>query len=130
MTAKLRSRVRKRARNRCEYCLIPLAHDALPGQIDHIIATQHDGSSQYGNLAMACGHCNLHKGPNIAGIDRATKALVALFNPRKDRWRLHFRYEGAYLMALTPVGRVTLRLLQINHGRKVRLREELMKADL
>src|SRR5258705_6611509 len=115
MTERLRSRVRKRARNRCEYCLIPLRHDVLPGQMDHIIATQHEGADVYGNLALACGHCNCHKGPNIASIDHTTESVIRLFNPRKGPWSQHFRYQGAYLVGLTSIGRVTIRVLATNH---------------
>jgi len=32
------------------------------------------------NLAFACYHCNLHKGPNLSGIDQESGALVRLFN--------------------------------------------------
>jgi hypothetical protein len=35
------------------------------------------------NLAFACYHCNLHKGPNLSGIDQESGALVRLFNPRE-----------------------------------------------
>jgi hypothetical protein len=30
------------------------------------------------NLAFACYHCNLHKGPNLSGIDQDSGALVRL----------------------------------------------------
>ena len=129
MTANLRSRVRRRARDRCEYCLIPLRHDALPAQLDHIIATQHGGRTDYSNLALACGHCNSQKGPNVGGIDPLTKSLVALFNPRAQRWTAHFHYAGARLVALTASGRATMEVLAMNHPRRVKLREELLEAE-
>jgi hypothetical protein len=130
MTLNLRSRVRKRARERCEYCLIPLRHDALPGQLDHVIATQHRGQTRYANLALACGHCNSHKGPNVGGIDPATESLVPLFNPRAQRWAQHFRYEGAQLIGLTASGRATIIVLAMNHPRRVSLRQDLIDAEL
>jgi len=130
MTANLRSRVRKRARDRCEYCLIPLRHDALPGQLDHVIATQHGGHTLYRNLAFACGHCNAHKGPNISGIDYMTKSLVPLFNPREHRWAQHFRYEGARMVGLSASGCATVNVLAMNHPRRVALRQDLLDAEL
>ena len=38
---------------------------AYPGlrQIDHIIAEQHRGKTQLGNLCLACPRCNKNKGP-------------------------------------------------------------------
>jgi hypothetical protein len=63
----------------------------LPFQIDHIIARQHGGQTRSNNLALACTRCNLNKGPNIAGIDAKSGALVPLYHPRLDRWSEHFR---------------------------------------
>jgi len=37
------------------------------------------------NLALACLHCNQHKGPNIAGRNPETGEIVELFHPRQDR---------------------------------------------
>jgi len=130
MTSKLRSRVRKRARDCCEYCLIPLRYDALPGQLDHIVATQHGGQTRYANLAFACGHCNSHKGPNVGGIDPVSESLVPLFNPRAQRWAQHFRYEQAQLIGLTASGRATIMVLAMNHPRRVSLRQDLLDAEL
>jgi hypothetical protein len=53
---------------------------------DHIIARQHGGKSDLENLALACLHCNQHKGPNIAGRNPESDELVELFHPRRDRW--------------------------------------------
>src|SRR5271165_4288477 len=40
------------------------------------------------NLALACYHCNAHKGPNLSALDPESGALVRLFNPRLDSSRL------------------------------------------
>lgn len=77
--------VRRRAGDRCEYCLIAEADSGpLPHVLDHVIARQHRGAMIPENLALACGLCNLHKGPNIAGLDPLTGELSSLFNPRKE----------------------------------------------
>jgi hypothetical protein len=34
--------------------------------------TWRGGSDDPDNLALACHHCNLHKGPNLAGVDPRT----------------------------------------------------------
>ena len=31
------------------------------------------------NLAVACHHCNLYKGPNLTGIDPSTRKVVRIF---------------------------------------------------
>ena len=61
--------VRRRAGNRCEYCLLPQAHSQLTHHIEHIVAKQHGGRDDIDNLALACHRCNLRKGPNLTGVD-------------------------------------------------------------
>jgi HNH endonuclease len=126
MKGSLEATVGRRSRNACEYCRIPQAAYRLSVQIDHIIAKQHGGKTHVANLALACPRCNRNKGPNISSIDINSRSLVLLFNPRKDRWTDHFRWRGARLLALTPTGRVTIRLLAINHPDSVALRRLLI----
>jgi len=99
MDKTLEQEVRRRARERCEYCLMPEAFSSLKHVIDHIIARQHEGQTITENLALCCGRCNRYKGPNIAGIDPTTGQLVRLFNPRSDEWTVHFRWEVRLLLA-------------------------------
>lgn len=94
MDAKLREEVWSRAQFRCEYCHMPQALDLAPFQIDHIIAEQHGSLTVSVNLALACLHCNKHKGPNISGLDPLTGLLTRLFDPRLDTWDGHFRWNG------------------------------------
>jgi hypothetical protein len=106
--------VRMRARRLCEYCRAPEYCHITPFQIEHIIARQHGGPTLFRNLALACLHCNCHKGPNIAGIDSITRQLTRLFNPRRHKWQRHFRFAGAQIIGRTPVGRVTIDVLAMN----------------
>ena len=125
--ADLERRVRERAKGLCEYCKLPQVVYPLAFQIDHIIAEQHRGKSQLGNLCLACPRCNKNKGPNISGLDYKTRQLTPLFNPRRDRWEHHFAWQGSRLRGLTPVGRATIEVLGINHPEAVRVRKELRK---
>jgi hypothetical protein len=122
----LEQEVRRRAGERCEYCLYPQAVSALKHVIDHIIARQHGGPTTLDNLALCCGRCNLHKGPNIAGLDPETGQLTRLFNPRSDTWISHFRWAGTLLEGVTPVGRATVAVLAINQLARVRARRALL----
>jgi hypothetical protein len=91
MDQALRSLVRRRVGDVCEYCRLPQASSRFVCfHVEHIIARQHRGSSHEDNLALSCGYCNYHKGPNIAGLDPETGQLVPLFNPRRNRWSDHF----------------------------------------
>lgn len=100
----------------------------LPFEIDHIIAEKHGGPTTAQNLALSCERCNSHKGPNIAGYFQGNH--VPLFNPRKDRWSDHFRWDGPVLAALTPVGRVTFDVLAINLPNRIALRAALIEEGI
>ena len=125
----LRSLVRHRASDICEYCRLPqAASQFVRFHIEHVIARQHDGPTQSDNLALACHFCNYHKGPNIASLDPETRELVPLFHPRRDRWADHFAWEGTTVVGRTPTGRATVKLLAMNDWQRVEVRENL-KAE-
>jgi 5-methylcytosine-specific restriction endonuclease McrA len=85
MNATLRALVRERARDRCEYCGLHQEDSPLALlHVEHIVPKAHGGSDDPGNLALACVDCNLHKGPNLTGIDPATGEVTALFHPRRQ----------------------------------------------
>ena len=106
MDAATRTVVRTRAGHRCEYCHSHQADEPFfTFQIEHVIAKQHGGGDDESNLALACPHCNLHKGPNLAGLDPLDDALTPLFHPRRQRWEDHFAVRGPLVMGQTAVGR-------------------------
>jgi HNH endonuclease len=129
MDPELAHTVRSRARDTCEYCLLPQSVRRLRFQIEHIIARQHGGASTVDNLALACGRCNRHKGTNIAGIDPLTSQMTRLFNPRTDRWSEHFRWEGPHAVGLTAIGRTAIEVLALNHPDETALRLELTESN-
>jgi hypothetical protein len=109
---------------------MPESASTLKHVVDHVIAKQHGGQSLLENLALCCGRCNLHKGPNIAGIDPLSGKLVRLFNPRQDRWNEHFKWDGPVVVGLTDIGRTTVVVLAINRGYRVGTRRALMELGL
>lgn len=127
MNRQLSEIVRQRALYRCEYCLLPEAAFPLPFQIDHVLAEKHGGKTVESNLALACAHCNNHKGPNIAGFDDVTGQVVRLFHPRMDVWEEHFRISGALIQGRTAVGRVTVAVLAMNDANRLLIRSALMR---
>ena len=123
-----RELVERRARDACEYCLFPQVASVLPHQIDHIIGRQHRGSDDVNNLCLCCIRCNLKKGPNIASVDPQTGLVVGLYHPRRHSWREHFVIVANGLInGLTPEGRATVELLEMNDEDRVRLRAQLMR---
>lgn len=126
MDESLRERVRQLAGNRCEYCRIHQQDDPVfRFHIEHIVARKHGGTDDAENLALACHQCNLHKGSNLTGIDPDSGNVVELFHPRRDTWEQHFAFRGPLLIGLTPTGRATIRVLNINDDDRVRLRVAL-----
>jgi hypothetical protein len=126
----LRRQVRERAGNRCEYCLIPEHNTLLAHTIDHVIAEKHGGPTDQGNLALCCAICNGQKGSDLSSIDPDDGTIVALFNPRRENWTDHFRLSGGRIEPLTAMGRVTVRLLQLNHPARVEERELLVGVSI
>ena len=124
----LRRLVRERAGDRCEYCLIPQEFTLLAHEIDHIVAEKHGGEAVETNLALACALCNQHKGTDLTSIDRLTGAIEPLFHPRQHRWQDHFELTDGRIEPLTPSGRVTAKLLQINLPERVAERQLLIRS--
>ena len=99
----------------------------LTFHVDHVKPRQHGGLTELDNLALACLHCNRHKGPNLAGIDPVDGEMATLFNPRADTWTDHFEWRGSELFGRTPVGRATIRVLAINAPDFRSVREALQR---
>src|SRR5438034_166346 len=130
MDEELRQLVRNRAGDTCEYCHLQQRFDILPFQIDHVIASKHRGQTTADNLALSCYNDNVHKGPNIAGIDLATGEVTRLFHPRRDNWDEHFSWDGPELVGRTAIGRTTIDVLNINLPERLELRRLLIQAGL
>jgi hypothetical protein len=123
VSEELRALVRRRANERCEYCRIHQDNEPyFRHHIEHIIPKQHGGLDVESNLALACHHCNLHKGPNLSGIDSQTGTIATLFNPRTQDWNDHFIRAGAVITGLSATGRATVRVLAMNAGPRLQLR--------
>jgi hypothetical protein len=125
--APLRRLVRARAEERCEYCLIPERFTLATHWVDHIVAEKHGGQTEESNLALSRVLCNQHKGTDLTSIDPQTGQITPLFDPRRDSWATHFRLAGAQIAPLTPIGRVTVRLLQLNQPDRIEERELLLR---
>lgn len=124
----VRLQVIARAQESCEYCLVHADYATFAHQVDHIIAQKHGGASDLQNLAYACAQCNRFKGSDLTSLDPKTGELIGLFNPRIHAWSAHFELDGPRIVALSPIGRATERLLQLNQIDRLLLRKELMAA--
>lgn len=128
MDAATRNLVRLRAREQREYCRLPDWADEWPFHVDHIVARVHGGTDDLYNICWSCTQCNLHKQSNIVSIDNETGQRVNLFNPRSDAWKEHFTIgEDARIVGVTPTGRATAKLLDMNGSPQLELRRELIE---
>lgn len=121
--AALRREVSERARDCCEYCGVNERFSAVGFHCEHIIAVQHGGETISANLALSCPACNFRKGTNLSAIDPLNGEAVAVFNPRRDSWPVHFASQNGELIPLTSTGRATVRLLSINSPERIAARE-------
>jgi len=121
--SQIRTQVRERAQNACEYCHLHQDDSPLAAlHVEHIIPKVHGGTDDLDNLALACIDCNLHKGTNLTGIDPQTNEVTELFNPRRQRWDEHFVRREIHIAGLTATGRTTIRVLNMNSEDQIALR--------
>jgi hypothetical protein len=128
----LRRLVAARANQLCEYCLLHEDDTYFGCEVDHVVSRKHGGLTEEDNLAYACALCNRNKGSDLGSLEPDTGELVRFYDPRRDRWTDHFRLaeDGVTIVPLTPVGRVTVRILGLNHNDRLLERTELREIGL
>lgn len=119
VSAATRTIVRERARGFCEYCCADETWQFVRFTIDHIVPRSNGGSDAVENLALACRNCNERRSNRSEGIDPETGESVFIFNPRQQNWHQHFAWSQDHLrlIGLTPCGRATIHLLDLNDDR-------------
>ncbi len=127
MDALTRNHVRERANQRCEYCRVPESAYPISFHVEHIIASVHRRDDDLSNLAWACPRCSAYKGPNLVTLDPESGDQVDLVNPRIHSWEEHFAMEEFRVVGLTPIGRGTVHLLQMNQSQRIDLRRVFMR---
>jgi hypothetical protein len=128
LNRKTRDAVAKRARFRCEYCLLHEGDAYLAFEIDHIISLKHGGNSELDNLAYSCVACNRMKGADIGSIVLPEKEFIRLYNPRTDSWEEHFRIMGPRIVPISDIGKVTTKILLLNDDLRISEREALISV--
>jgi hypothetical protein len=116
--------VRQRAGGLCEFCHAAERWQYVKFTVDHWMPLSLGGSDALENLALACFRCNRRKGVRLSATDPESGAVVALFNPRQDRWGEHFVWsrDGRLVIGVTPIGRTTVAMLDLNRERVVAIR--------
>ncbi len=119
LNRKTRDAVAKRARFRCEYCLLHEDDAYFSFRIDHIISLKHGGSNELHNLAYSCVACNRIKGADIGSVVLPEKEFIRLYNPRTDSWEEHFQIIGPRIVPISDVGKVTTKILLLNDDLRI-----------
>lgn len=119
----LAAQVISRANGRCEYCRMSQSLQGATFHVEHIMPVTCGGGSRLDNLALACPSCNLHKSDHSHAVDPLSGRQVRLYHPRQDVWLEHFEWTGTRLAGLTAVGRAAVEALNLNHSRRLRIRE-------
>ena len=114
----LRREVEWRAGSRCEYCLI---------HRDDTLLGCEPGHTEGEKLALACFVSNRRKGSDLGSLCDSGE-LIRFFNPRKDIWTDHFRFDGERIEARTDIGAVTARILGFNEPDRLLERRHLLAA--
>jgi hypothetical protein len=60
-------------------------------------------------------------------MDPASGKFVRLYNPRKSFWREHFQLVGVRIAWRTAIGGAAVRLLKLNHPRRILERQVLRR---
>jgi len=129
VTASTRRAVRERANLHCEYCHADERWQFVRFTLDHVLPQSAGGSDDADNLALACRNCNERRGNRLEGREPGTGEVVPIFNPRQDLWSAHFTWdaERIRIVGLTPTGRATVGMLDLNddrhHGAVLRVRQ-------
>ena len=129
ISAKLKANIRRQAKNRCGYCLLPQSLNPNLLEIEHLLATANGGTDDEENLWLACRLCNGYKGVQIEGVDPKTGKTVLIFNPRTEDWNEHFRWNDEKIVGKTVCGRATVKVLKLNNEIILPVRKKWIFAD-
>uniref|UniRef100_A0A7C2P1L8 HNH endonuclease n=1 Tax=Schlesneria paludicola TaxID=360056 RepID=A0A7C2P1L8_9PLAN len=119
VSAATRRAVRQRAKGLCEYCHADERWQFVRFTVDHVTPQSAGGSDDAENLALACRNCNKRRSNRCEATDNETGKVVPLFDPRRQAWSGHFIWSAdkIYIVGVTPIGRATVELLDMNDGR-------------
>jgi HNH endonuclease len=129
ISEKLRTKIRKQAKNRCGYCLLPQFLNPTLLEIEHIIPTAKGGTNDEENLWLACRLCNGYKATQTEVFDVETNQTILLFNPRSQDWNEHFEWNDEFIVGKTPCGSVTVGALKLNNEIILPVRKRWILAD-
>ena len=132
ISRQLQAKIRVQAKNRCGYCLLPQNLNPTLLEIEYIQPIADGGTDAEENLWLACRECNSHKSIKTFGFDEKSGKLIRLFNPRKQNWSRHFKFndDKTEIIGKTACGRATVEALKLNNEILVSVRRLWVEFDL
>lgn len=128
ISEKLKNKVRRKAKNRCGYFLLPQSLNPSRLEIEHLSATANGGSDNEENLWLACRLCNGYKGIQTEAKDPQTNRIALIFNPRTQNWKKHFEWNAEVITGKTVCGQATVQALKLNNEIISPLRKKWISA--
>ena len=132
----LRNLVFARDKGRCQYCHLCQRGQGSIFHINHVVPKSKGGETKEENLVLQCPHCSMHKSNKMTLVDAVSGKESGLFHPLRDEWEKHFVlvFDGT-CRGTTPVGRVTVRALEMNRpiilvARLLQIRQGLLIATV
>ena len=113
-----------RAGNCCEYCELSQLGQEASFHIDHVLPVAAGGRTVENNLALACVSCSLRKAVRQTAVDPQTGQDEPIYNPRRQNWSDHFRWDGVQLVGTTATARATISALRLNRPIILAIRAE------
>jgi hypothetical protein len=125
ISVQLTAQILADAGHRCGYCRTDERLTGSPLSIEHILPIAAGGPTERENLWRSCRECNERKGALVRAADPESGEIVALYNPRTQRWNEHFRWsdDGLRVLGLTAVGRATVVALDLNRPHQLVARQ-------
>ncbi len=124
----VKRKIGKIANGYCEYCKSRDDFSTRFFEFDHIIQISKNGSNAFENITRSFRLCNRNKSDKGSVLDIITNQKYPLFNPRKYNWDKHFKWNDYFtkMIALTPIGRVTVLTLGLNRNSLLNIRKALI----
>jgi hypothetical protein len=126
----LKNKIRRKAQNRCGYCLTPQEILSMSLEFEHLYPIAEGGTDTEENLWLACRNCNSFKHAKIQAVDPITQTEVSIFNPRTQNWNEHFEFskDKTEIIGKTLCGRATVVALRLNYEQAVNARKLWVSA--
>ena len=129
ISVELQRLIREHFKDCCAYCQTSEHLTVTNFEFEHIQPRSAGGETNFENLCLSCPSCNRYKSSRQTAIDPLTREQVVLFNPQKQLWNDHFKWNQnqTEIIGITTEGRATIEALRMNRPQLIRVRAMWVK---